>query len=574
LHFECNELNGTANTGIYITTDGASPNQGSTQISTGNKFSLTARNYDIYSSSKVISYFSYRKEESPPVIYNNNISIFKSETVNTCPSHFGTNISGIQTLSAFDTQISAKTNALDSITDGGNTEQLVDVITTSEPDEALLLRNKLLTESPDLSDDAMKSAAEVEDVLPALMLTQVLEKNPQAAKSNVVKTALDSRQNPLTDNQIERIDVGLTKLSPKEEIENQIADLQSQRTDVFNAKLQNQMRDSVSPDSLIALNINEKGLNARYRLMSVYTAAGDYQNAESVFNSIPSEFQLSEQEQSEYDLMSQFLEIQTSLMSRNQTWFNLSAEQKSTLESLAENGNTLAGTQSRAVLSLVYGNSYFDEIAIPSENPDKSLNHIKTTETKHFTASPNPAKDWFIADYALSENENAADVKIILYNERNEKVLKLSVTNKSDQLLAECGNLKDGIYFLRKTVNNKTEEEIKIEIRKTQYNSSSSDIISADNINKTIFALFPNPASSTVSVVWKTDGTEGSGRDGSRPVRTIEISDISGKIIRTEMLNDSHGIKNLSISDLPKGIYTVSLFVGGKLMKTEKLVVK
>jgi hypothetical protein len=57
-------------------------------------------------------------------------------------------------------------------------------------------------------------------------------------------------------------------------------------------------------------------------------------------------------------------------------------------------------------------------------------------------------------------------------------------------------------------------------------------------------------------------------------VRKTEINNISGKIIRTENLGDVKGIKNLSISDLSKVIYTVSLFADGKSVKTEKLFVK
>gem|GEM_PF-3210997 len=468
-------------------------------------------------------------------------------------------------LTDLDTQISAKTLSLDSLVDGGNTAELVDVIDESAPDEALRLRNKLLRESPDLSDNVMQEATFAEDVLPSLMLTQVLEQNPQAAKSEVVKTALELRENQLPDYLLARIDSGLTHLSPKENIELEISDLKSKRTDVFNAKLQKLMTDSIQPDNLIALNINEKGLTARYRLMSAYAATGDVQNAENVFSAIPVDFQLSENEQIEYNLMSQFTALQFGMMSENKTWFSLLPEQKSTLETLAENGKSLAGIQSRAVLSLVYGTVYDDEIEIPTVENNKNA-QPKPLVNEHFTAYPSHACDWFIVDYALNESEAAKDVEIALFDTKNTKVLNFEVKNRQDQLLAECGDLKAGSYYLRKTVNNILSAEIRIEIGKQENLTNIKEFYFSEDTEKTIFALFPNPATTSVSVVWKINNP------GKSEIQ-LQITDISGKCVRTEIFNDKQGIKNLSISDLPKSIYSVSLVVDGKVLKNEKLIV-
>jgi len=468
-------------------------------------------------------------------------------------------------LTDLDTQISAKTLSLDSLVDGGNTAELVDVIDESEPDEDLRLRNKLLRESPDLSDNVMQEATFAEDVLPSLMLTQVLEQNPQAAKSEVVKTALELRENQLPDYLLARIDSGLTHLSPKENIELEISDLKSKRSDVFNAKLQKLMTDSIQPDNLIALNINEKGLTARYRLMSAYAATRDIQNAENVFSAIPVDFQLSENEQIEYNLMSQFTALQFGMMSENKTWFSLLPEQKSTLETLAENGKSLAGIQSRAVLSLVYGTVYDDEIEIPTVENNKNA-QPKPLVNEHFTAYPSHADDWFIVDYALNESEAAKDVEIALFDTKNTKVLNFEVKNRQDQLLGECGDLAAGTYILRKTISNKTAAEITIEIGNGQNSQLTHNVdIQGDN-QILIFAVYPNPAITSVSVVWKIKNL---GKSGIR----LQITDISGKLVRTEILNDKQGVKNLSISDLPKSIYSVSLVVDGKVLKNEKLIV-
>jgi hypothetical protein len=137
------------------------------------------------------------------------------------------------------------------------------------------------------------------------------------------------------------------------------------------------MTDSIQPDNLIALNINEKGLTARYRLMSAYAATGDVQNAENVFSAIPVDFQLSENEQTEYELMSQFTAIQFSLIPENKTWFSLLPEQKSTLETLAENGKSLAA------FNLVRFCLWFTELFTMMKLKFRLLKTTKTLSQNH-----------------------------------------------------------------------------------------------------------------------------------------------------------------------------------------------
>jgi len=59
---------------MYISTDGAASAQGSMLLPAGNQFSLTARNYDIYSSSKIISYFT--AQNNTPLLFTTKRLVF------------------------------------------------------------------------------------------------------------------------------------------------------------------------------------------------------------------------------------------------------------------------------------------------------------------------------------------------------------------------------------------------------------------------------------------------------------------------------------------------------------------
>ena len=97
------------------------------------------------------------------------------------------------TLSSELTTINAYTDTLDILTDGGDTELLNSDITFSMPDEAMELRQQLLDASPYLSDTAMKNAINKENVLPNIMIRDILVANPQSSKTPDVINEIDNR---------------------------------------------------------------------------------------------------------------------------------------------------------------------------------------------------------------------------------------------------------------------------------------------------------------------------------------------------------------------------------------------
>ena len=198
LFFECNEFSENFNFSIYINKEGAFWTQGYEFEPAGNKFLNGNNEYDIFSTDIFISYYYSNSNPSYPSNVNDNISTNGFHTTNECLSHFGNiNPWQIDTIIALDYMIQQKETELGEIVDGGNTESTVSDIENSYPEDALKLRNNLLEKSPNLSDTVMVSAITEEDILPEIMVTQVLTENPQSGKSENVTQALDNRENQL-----------------------------------------------------------------------------------------------------------------------------------------------------------------------------------------------------------------------------------------------------------------------------------------------------------------------------------------------------------------------------------------
>ncbi|MEN8249873.1 MAG: hypothetical protein ABFS32_13150 [Bacteroidota bacterium] len=190
-----------------------------------------------------------------------------------CPSNIGggIDINAEMTIIAIENvQILAYEDTISQVTDGGDTETLNLDVQTSFPDEALEIRQDLLNQSPYLSDTVMKSAINQENVLPNLMLRDILVANPQASKSTSVLDALDNRFIPMPDYMMAEIMQGQNIWGAKELLELELSKHQSNKTKSFNKLTKHYLADTINGwarDSLMTL------FNSDIRIFPHYQAA-------------------------------------------------------------------------------------------------------------------------------------------------------------------------------------------------------------------------------------------------------------------------------------------------------------
>lgn len=440
------------------------------------------------------------------------------------------------------------------LTDGGNTETLSSLIDTSQTNEGLLLRNKLLEESPYLSDTIMVKSSAVEDVLPSLLLKEILVANPKAAKSDKVQTALDNRTDQMPAYMREEIDQGKDVLSTKESMESILSKNINQREQIVNRVINNKIRDSISNLSEIEnllLNESQQRISRSYELIEFYLSRGKVQEAQTILNLIPQNHFLNSSEQMEYNKFTSLYNIKKDLLESDKSWFEIDSTQLETLNLLAIDSTTNAGMQSRAILSLVKGIDYGLPIPMKVNTMQRQFpDPIEDT----FNVFPKIADNYFIIENIIPFDVKQHNLKIEILNSKHEIMFEDSIRSTNEQFLIESLKWENGVYLCRRIKNGVIEKTSTVIIKRGSDNSFL-------NIDQEEFKVFPNPSEEHFFIA-------------SNVKRDVEVTITNnlGQVIKSFSLKEMlTGVSTLSWSS---GIYFINFMIDESQKEVVKIIVK
>ena len=203
-------------------------------------------------------------------------------------------------------------------------------------------------------------------------------------------------------------------------------------------------------------------------------------------------------------------------------------------------------------------------------NGDMGLNPEPIIYPEEFTVYPNPAIDYFIIEYALGEKENAKNISIALFDDAGTKIMNFDVETQANQILIECEDWKEGVYWCRKLEKDMIKEEERIVIDKgtssseTNNNKSSGyEIVKGGNNLK----IYPNPAKDYFIVSYDLKDAESSNI-------LILITDSRGRIVKEIKTEKNTNYHSISSSGWAKGIYTIRVMHDKEILDTVKLMIK
>jgi hypothetical protein len=436
-----------------------------------NADSLLFKNYNYYNSAEDIFYTHHFQEDvqvrpmenhyTSSTIELKGWTAFGYDKETACPSGLGgggslkSYSSPKSTINEADLQINILKNQLNALVDGGNTEALNFEVMTSLPDEGLELRQELLTTSPYLSDTVLKQAIYKEDVLPNAMIRDVLEANPQSAKSDEIINTLDSRYEPMPDYMMAQIMEGKKHLGAKEILEAKIQAWQQIRSKAKADLMREFLLDTnmISPlDSVIWFLENEPDLYSKYDLALAQWDNSDLEGAWVTLNNIASQFTLNENQSVDQEHYQIYFEILQTLADSNWQANQLDSASVRTLFYLNVSENPRIAALSRGLLVKGGFFNYFETINFPDMTKASKIHHLQypvnmpNVKKDKLWLFPNPAGDYVIAYYELDPKYKSGEIDLL--DIKGNLLKNYQINSGKDQIVIDLKAYPRGIYLI------------------------------------------------------------------------------------------------------------------------------
>jgi hypothetical protein len=313
----------------------------------------------------------------------------------------------------------------------------------------------------------MIEAVGKEDVLLPGMITDVLIANPQSAKSEIVMTAVDERDNPLTDDQIADIGEGRYIISAKEALEMDHAFHQYQK-DIAKHNLVRYYRTdtllSSCSDSIIDILNFQPSLSEEYTKAFEYLQKGDSMNVSGTLDAIPGNYELTCAELIEHAFYEDYFDLLFSLDSDDSIDIALDSAQLALCYNMLNNASGMLQVYARNLLIMNDSLDYQEVIILPEPGLKSGKVRRWPVHTlineNYLKIYPNPAKNVVIIETRLKEEPCYAFINII--DSKGIKFKSYPIQKQNEYQVIPLSDLQSGILLCQLIVRNKIVETGKI----------------------------------------------------------------------------------------------------------------
>lgn len=463
-------------------TDGIHPIQGSAAVPAGNTFSHTSAFWesDIHNyADNVVNYYYHNAGNEVPLYYSSPMVVINSSNAtNSCATNFtdgsytGLHESARSSLKAAYATIEEEyLNLLynyNALINGGNTNALLNAITTAWSEDAWVLRNQMISESPNLSETVLSSLAS-EDVLPTAMLLEVLTANPQSTGSSSFLEFLRSEiPHPLPEYMIDVIRASWVSTSYRKTLETQLSEKGATRSKLCNLIILNMLKDTVHSDyDSVGVWIDKlQTLPSRYYLVEYYVSKNNFTEASNVLSDIPQYFTLTESQQTELDAYTALLNFKHQLYDDTLEISQLDSIRILQLDSLVQlYPKTLAAVRASNALCFFY------HMCQPFYSAGDTLSSlrpaIKTKQIaveKSVVVYPNPAKDYMICKYNFMNKGEAQE--FVVSDVAGKQIYKTTLKGSQGQHIWDTRNVGNGNYIYTVFTSNGEKYSGKVVVQK------------------------------------------------------------------------------------------------------------
>lgn len=434
--------------------------QGSLDLEAKNTFSANPLQYGHFRNNgrQVINYFY---NTNPPLYFTPDyvVPVYVT-TVNQCPSNYGG--SNPKTIVLNESQKLQKeldfANNLsdynsvkflfDNLKDGGDTEGLKLEVSSSWPQDMWELRAKLLGDSPHLSEEVLKMAADKTEVLPEPVLFEILSANPDELRKETLIEYLENKEQPLPEYMISILKQLAGGITYKTVLKQDMAKYEAEKVKAANDLIRSSLNDSyLDLDYLRNWYDNLNNLNADYEIVASYLTEKNYSAVSAMLDVIPAVRNLTGNELDEFNEYKSLIFWQIQLVQQGEDITSIDDSSFEMLPETAENGASRASMMARALLE--YGHGFHFEKCLPeaidASLKSSTLNKAIIENGISITANPNPASSWVVFEYELPFNVSKGEILVTDMHGRT--IVSFKVTGNVGQQVWDTRQVEKGVYI-------------------------------------------------------------------------------------------------------------------------------
>jgi hypothetical protein len=414
-------------------TNGIQSKQGAFTLPARNTFSASGATWHFYNETEnfIDYYYCQSCPGHEPVYIEGDVVPIPISTTGSCPSHYGSDTPERSVVMEATELLEAETafaqstydyqgvkTLYDNLLDGGNTEETLFDVSTAQPSQMWEIRSKLLGDSPYLSTEVLKLAADRTDMFSESAIFDIMAANPDELKKEELMKYLEEKENPLPDYMLNILKQVAEGTSYRTVLELQMSRHSHDRAQAANDIIRSILNaEELDMNQLQLWLTNLGGLEAEKQLIASYVHQGDYSTALALAETLPVAYKLQDEQLLDHNQYMSLLQLQQNLKNSGRTMAQLTTGEQQQLTEIAASETATSAAMAKSVLELFYGAGFERCLPIADEASYKNsaaddLNRLAVHYGMSISAKPNPAGDWAAFDYTLPEGTETALLEI------------------------------------------------------------------------------------------------------------------------------------------------------------------
>ncbi|MBK9416699.1 MAG: right-handed parallel beta-helix repeat-containing protein [Flavobacteriales bacterium] len=333
--------------------------------------------------------------------------------------------------------------------DGGNTNEVVQEIIGTWPNDVWELRSQLLSRSPYLSTTALKELVN-KALVPVAIKLEVCVANPEATQQvGFLEWAKAEALYPLPTYALDAIVASWETRTYRTYLELELAGKHTALTQGVHQLLELYRADSIhaDPDSLRGAWKQLRTRGARYAEVGLLLKDQRYSEALSVLNAMPVEKELRPREEDERQRMLSYVELLTTAHGAGRSEDQLTAAEVSTLASLVGDHYDRPAVWASNLLCAQYGQCRSPYTGGKAAVKSRTAQHPTVEVAEAATGlqiHPNPASAWTAFTYKMPGN--GATLHLRVRDSQGRVLFFTPAAGEEGQVVWDCRGVAPGVY--------------------------------------------------------------------------------------------------------------------------------